>query len=174
MKKTQCIIFHFFFRFRVFYVQAKEILTVWSSTLHLILAVGYNEADPCWMTSCSKMPLRKQNGLITASKSWNHEEKKRELEYRMCQNWSFSCCFVRTGICLLGWLLAVPRAAASSWWGVSYPAHPGDTSKGSQGQPGASNAPGKLQSLCCCRGGGTRVKEMQTHFKCKYQGNSLH
>lgn len=41
MKKARRIIFHFCFIFRVFCFQAKEILTVWSSTLHVILPVGY-------------------------------------------------------------------------------------------------------------------------------------
>lgn len=37
-----CIISHFCFIFRVFSFQEKEILTVLSSTLGLILPVGYN------------------------------------------------------------------------------------------------------------------------------------
>lgn len=98
MKKTQCIIFHFCFIFRVFCFQAKEVLTVLSSILHLIPPVGYNV--PQKLIHAEWLAVLWENKMVWLQ-LLSHEimkKKNERLEYTMCQNWSFSHWFRRTGI----------------------------------------------------------------------------
>lgn len=161
----------FCFILMVFHFQAKETASLQSSTLYLILTVGYNA---CWKLICAEWPAV-LTSLWENKMVWlqlpthkTRKKKKERLGIQSMPEMVFfpSHWFMRTGIFLLGWNLAAP---SSFYWGVSWTAHLGDRDK-----PGVLSAPVKVQSLYSCRGGGKRVKEMQTHFKCKYQGNSLH
>lgn len=155
----------------VFHFQAKETASLRSTTLYLILTVGYNA---WWKLICAEWPAV-LTSLWENKMVWlqlpthkTRKKKKERLRIQSMPEMVFfpSHWFMRTGIFLLGWNLAAP---SSFYWGVSRTAHLGDRDK-----PGVLSAPVKVQSLYSCRGGGKRVKEMQTHFKCKYQGNSLH
>lgn len=178
MKKTQRIIFHFCFIFRVFCFQAKEILTVWSSTLCLILPVGYAAPQKLihaeWPAVLKCLWENKMVWLQLLSHKIMKKKKKKRIGIHnvlelvlfplVSEDWDLPV-GMTLGCAKGSSILLVRCSKGCTSWGHE---------QSSQGQPGASNAPVKLQSLSCCRGGGTRVKEMQTHFKCKYQGNSLH
>lgn len=101
------------------------------------------------MTSCSYMPLRKQNGLITAPKPHNQEEKKRDRNTERARNGPFPQPLVYKD-----WLFLVGmKLGSAEEGGIILPLRCFEncTSWGygqsSQGPPGVSNAPVKLQTI---------------------------
>lgn len=83
--------------------------------------------------------------------------------------------FMRTEISLLGWILAAPRGQHHPFTEVCQELHILRTWAQLPGTTWCLQCSCNITlSLYSCRGGGNGVKETQTHFKCKHQGNSLH